>query len=301
MPEILRNILGTASGFLTRALVSAFPILNILFIVTAAGFGTLLHRMLSRRYRDVATLCIGGILVLTGISQLWDNFFVLADGQLETTGTVLVLVALPLGYLFGEAIMLDKVLGMLGKRLHKLVLNDDPVTEGEGKDAGTKKKKSSKGSLPTVSMDLLTRETETYSPNGFVIATLVCAFGSPAIRCAVESRLENVAAPLLYKILLDVVIILLVTSIYGSSAVFSALPVLITEGVLVLVARVWGHLLTPTLVRQMCLVGAAIITAVGFNLSLGKKFKAGNLIPAVLIPPLFGLAMMLIEKATEGK
>ena len=293
MPEILRNILDTVSGLLTRALVSAFPIINVPFILTAAGLGVMLHRKLSSRYRDVAALALGGILVLAGISQFWDNFFVLENGQLETTGTMLVVVALPLGYLFGEALLLDKGLGLLGKWFKKLFMGNDADA-----DAAKKGKKPAANVLP---MDAVTREPEGYAPDGFLIATLVCAFGASAIRCAVDSRLESVAAPLLYKILLDVVIILMLTAIFGSSPVFSVIPVLATEGFLVLFTRFKPDLMTDTLVRQLCLIGAVITLAAGVKLCLGKKLKVGNFIPALLIPPLYGLAMMIIKKLTESE
>ena len=296
MPEILRNLLNGAGGLLTRALVYAFPIINILFILTAAGFGVMLHRRLSRRYRDIVALSLGGILVLTGISQLWDNFFVLENGQLETTGTILVVVALPLGYLFGEALLLDKALGYLGKWLKRLLTGDSIK-----KQDTAEKKKGKKPPLSQEPMDLLTRQPEGYAPDGFVIATMVCAFGSTAIRCAVESQLESVAAPLLYKMLLDIVIILLLSAIYGSSPTFAVVPVLLTEGFLVLFTRFWGDLITPTILRQICLVGAVIITAAGVKLCLGKRFKIGNLIPALLIPPLYALAMMIVKKLSKAE
>ena len=292
MPEVLRNTLNVVSGLLTRALVSAFPIVNILFILTAAGFGVMLHRRLSNRYRDVIAMATGGVLVLAGISQLWDHFFVLKSGQLETTGTMLVVVALPLGYLFGEALLLDKGLGLLGKWFKRLITAGDP-SEG----AGGKTKKTAGAPLP---MDALTRAPESYAPDGFLIATLACAFSAGAIDCAVDSRLEAIAAPLLYKILLDVLIIFMLTAVFGSSPVFAVVPVLATEGFLVLFTRFWPDLMTPTLVRQLCMIGAVITMAAGVKLWLGKKFKAGNLIPALLIPPLYGLAMMIIKKLNES-
>jgi hypothetical protein len=132
MPEILRDILGGVSGILTKSLVSAFPIINVLFILTAAGFGTMLHRKLSSRYRDIAALCLGGFLLLTGVSQLWDHFFVLDNGQLETTGTILVVVSLPLGYLFGEALLLDKGLAKLGQLLRRLFVGDSSAEADKG-------------------------------------------------------------------------------------------------------------------------------------------------------------------------
>ena len=70
MPEVLRNTLNVVSGLLTRALVSAFPIVNILFILTAAGFGVMLHRRLSNRYRDVIAMATGGVLAVGTIRPL---------------------------------------------------------------------------------------------------------------------------------------------------------------------------------------------------------------------------------------
>ena len=57
--------------------------------------------------RDIIIRCIGIGVVLFAVSELWNSFFVLRDGQLETEGTLLVVISLLIGWLFGEAIGLD--------------------------------------------------------------------------------------------------------------------------------------------------------------------------------------------------
>ena len=55
--------------------------------------------------------------------------------------------------------------------------------------------------------------------------------------------------------------------------------------------------MTPALVGQITLVGAVILIATGLGLGLGKKYRTANLIPALFIPAIYGLIILLAEKA----
>jgi len=56
-----------------------------------------------------------------------------------------------------------------------------------------------------------------------------------------------------------------------------------------------GGFFTESIISDLSLVGSVLIFGVGVNLVFGKKLKVGNMIPALLVPILYGL-FELIKK-----
>ena len=76
---------------------------------------------------------------------------------------------------------------------------------------------------------------------------------------------------------------------------FSAIPVFVYQGGLVLAAMAVKDLLTPDIIREMSAVGSLIIAAIGFNFLGIKEIKVANFIPAIFIP----LVYMSIESMIQ--
>ena len=72
----------------------------------------------------------------------------------------------------------------------------------------------------------------------------------------------------------------------GIGVAFSAIPVLVYQGVITLLAVWVGPLLPSAVINEMSAVGGVLITAIAFNmLEIGKeKIKVGNMLPAMFLP-----------------
>ena len=287
MLDWLQNTWNTVYGAISQTVISAFPFLHIILMVIAGCLGSMLYDKIKPDHRNAVLRALGIGVIMMGFSELWDGFFVLQTGQFETTGTLLVVFALILGYVFGDALALDRSLGKLGVRLYRLFVKDSTaaVADKETKNAPTPPAKPSQ--IP--------------SANGFMLATLICAFAGSTIRYAVESQTATDAIPLLIKLGFDMIVIFVLATLYGSNVPFAAIPTFAVSGVLLLVNQFWGHLLTLTLMNQLALVGAAILITTGISLSLGKKVRSANLIPAFFVPVIYGLIMLLVNKLMESE
>ena len=69
----------------------------------------------------------------------------------------------------------------------------------------------------------------------------------------------------------------------GKGCAFSAIPVLLWEGGLTLLAAVIKPILTDAALGYLSLVGSVLIFCVGVNLVWGKKIRVANLLPAVIL------------------
>ncbi len=291
MLDWLEKTWNTIYGVISQTVLSTFPILNIILVVMAGCFGSMLFGKLKTSVRDPLLKLVGIIAMLMGASVAWDGFFVLQTGQFETKGTILVVFSLLLGYVFGEGLAVERGIRKLGTWLCRLF----------DKKARTSQAKNPKAPATDEAVNNELTAKKKAGNEGFLLATVICAFSAPNIRCAIESQLNEDAIPLLVKLGFDILVIFLLAALFGSDVTFAAAPMLVVEGALILITKLWGDLLTPALVGQITLVGAVILIATGLGLGLGKKYRTANLIPALFIPAIYGLIVMLAEKAFEGK
>jgi uncharacterized membrane protein YqgA involved in biofilm formation len=119
---------------------------------------------------------------------------------------------------------------------------------------------------------------------GFVTASLVFCVGSMAIVGSLESGLADNHQTLFAKSVLDGISSIVFASSFGVGVLFSALPVLVYQGVITLSASLLKPLLVPAVVAQMSAVGGLLIVAIGFNLLDIANLRVGNMLPAIFLP-----------------
>ncbi len=119
---------------------------------------------------------------------------------------------------------------------------------------------------------------------GFVTASLMYCVGSMAIVGSLESGLTGNHGTLFAKACLDGIVGIILASSLGVGVMFSAVPVLLYQGGITLMAGVLKPLLIPAVVSQMSATGGLLILALGLNMIREKKIKVGNMLPAVFIP-----------------
>ena len=64
---------------------------------------------------------------------------------------------------------------------------------------------------------------------------------------------------------------------------FSAIPVLVFEGSITLLARLVSPVMTDLAVSYLSLIGSVLIFCIGVNLVFGKTLRVANMLPAVIL------------------
>ncbi len=175
------------------------------------------------------------------------------SSAIDTENTLCVIVCMVAGTILGELLRIEEHLDAAGGLLRKKLVR--------GGDAG--------------------RFTE-----GFVTASVLFCVGSMAIMGAMEAGIQGRYDILISKSVIDGVAAITFSSAMGIGVAFSALPLLLYEGALVLIFAQAGPLLSTAAITEMSAVGGTIIVGIGINmLGLGKgKIRVGNMLPAI---PLF--------------
>lgn len=114
-----------------------------------------------------------------------------------------------------------------------------------------------------------------------VVACLV--IGAMAIVGAMQDGIWGDYSILATKAVLDLVIIMVMTSSMGKGCVFSAVPVAVLQGSITLLARFIKPFMTEAALSNISLIGSILIFCVGLNLVWGKKVRVANLLPALVV------------------
>lgn len=122
---------------------------------------------------------------------------------------------------------------------------------------------------------------------GLLTAFLLFCMGSMTILGAIEEGLGKPPTLYLTKSLLDGVAAVALGAGLGIGVLFSVIPLLLYQGGLTLIARLLGQTLSPAITDEMTAAGGLILIGLGINLLEIKQVKLLNLLPALLLAPLF--------------
>lgn len=210
-----------------------------------------------------------GLILKKGIPQRFSDSIMKAvalcvlyigiDGCLKGENTLITIISMVLGVLIGELLRLDDGINSLGKKL------EDKVSKG----------KSSNGNIA----------------RGFVTASLLFCVGAMAIVGSLESGISGNHEILFSKSLLDFISSIIFSASLGIGVMFSAVFVLLYQGVITLLAQFIGPFLGDAVIAEMTCVGSLLIIALGLNMLGLTKLKVMNYIPAVFLPILLCLFM----------
>lgn len=176
-------------------------------------------------------------------------------GAIEGQNTLLMILSLVIGTLIGEGLDLD---GRIISGVNKIEARFASKAKFEG------------GSLA----------------QGFISATMIFCVGSMIIIGSLESGLTGDNSMLYIKSLLDGITGFLLASSLGAGVALSAIPVLVIEGGLTLLATFLAPFLADAVVTEIISVGSVLLIGLGLNMAGLSEFKIMNFAPAIILPPI---------------
>ena len=231
-------------------MVGLGTIVNVIAVVLGGLIGLLFKRGLKERFRETLASACGLAVIFIGAAGAFEMIFTVEGNQLSSGNTMLIVISLVLGGLVGELINIEARLDSLGGMLKKAV----------------KAKEDNK------------------FVEGFVTASLVFCVGAMAICGPIDEALTGDSTTLYVKSILDMIMVMVLTGVYGVGAIFSALAVGIYQGFFTLFGVFISGFITDSLISCISGIGSVLIFAVGVNLIWQKKLRVGNLLPALLVP-----------------
>lgn len=176
------------------------------------------------------------------------------SGSLAGKNTLIAVIVMVLGALIGEALDIDKRVNSIGKKLEN---------------------KFDKGN-----------QSSTFA-QGFTSASLLFCVGAMTIVGCLQAGIKGDNTILFTKSAMDFVSSMIFASTMGVGVLFSAVFVLVYQGLITLLAGVISPLLTDAVIAEMSCVGFIIIIGLGLNMLNVTKLKIMNFVPAIFLPILF--------------
>lgn len=179
------------------------------------------------------------------------------QSALGTANMLIVVVCMVLGTVIGIALKLDDRLNNSGDKI-KAKLSDTKLGQGRFSDA-------------------------------FVTSTLVFAIGAMAILGSIQAGLNHDYSILFTKSIMDFTSAIAFAAALGPGVLLSALPILIVQGSITLLAGVAEPFLASEVVTEMSAAGGVILFGMALNLLdvCKERIKVGNMIPAILLPIIY--------------
>lgn len=222
-------------------------LVNVGAILVGGFLGLLFRKGLPQRISDTLMKGLGLCVFLVGIS-----------GMLEGKNALIAILSIAVGALLGELLDLDRHLNRLGAFLQRKLSPRSKT--GPGAPA------------------------ENRFAEGFVSASLLFCVGAMAVVGALDSGLTGNHETLFAKSLIDGLTAMIFASSLGAGVLLSALPVLLYQGAITLLAGLLSPVLTATIVAEMTCVGSLLIVAIALNMLGITKLKVMNYLPAIFLP-----------------
>ena len=125
--------------------------------------------------------------------------------------------------------------------------------------------------------------TEQSPAKGFINASLLFCVGSMAIVGSITEGLNGDRSILVTKAIMDGILSIAFAAGMGVGVLGSALPILLYQGSLTLLASKLQAFFTPPMIGGLTSVGGVIVMGIGVNILGLKKVRVGNVIPALVI------------------
>ena len=223
-------------------------LMNTAGIVLGGVFGHFFGKLLKERHQTSLTSACGISVLFIGIAGAMEGMLTINNEVISSGQAMLVTLCLAVGTLVGEIINIEGLFERFGEWLK--------IKTGNAKDKEF--------------------------VNAFVTASLTVCIGAMAIVGAIQDGISGDWSILATKSVLDFIIIMVMTCSLGKGCTFSAIPVLLFEGLITLFATFLKPIMTELAMKYLSLIGSILIFCVGLNLVWGKKVRVANMLPALI-------------------
>jgi len=235
-------------------------IVNALAVIIGTVIGRLSGQRIGAQFRHTVFSGIGVVSLLLGISM-----------ALQSQRTLYLVLSLVVGGLIGAALRVEDRIYTFGEWLKaRFHVGGDRPDEN------------------------LTTEQHGFA-EGFLVASVLFCVGALTILGSFQAGVERDYSLLFTKSVMDGFMAILLTTAYGIGVGFSAIPILVYQGGLTLLAGVLAPFVSPLLLSEISGVGGAMVVMIGINLLELRTIKTGDFLPGIVLVVLFVLADPFLE------
>jgi uncharacterized membrane protein YqgA involved in biofilm formation len=232
--------------------------INVGTILVGSVIGVLIGGRLSQRLRETIVAGLGLFTLGYGLISF-----------IDTQNALVPLGGLLIGAMLGEWWKIEEGLERIGITLRNAVMKSDQENASQRRFV-----------------------------EGFVTASLVFVIGPIAILGSIQDGLTGNYEMLTIKAILDGFASIAFASTLGIGVAFSALSILIYQGLISLLSGFFSQYFSAGMMTEMTAVGGLILMAIALSSLLTiKKIRTGSFLPALFVTPLI---VFIIERFFGG-
>lgn len=235
-------------------------LINAALILLGGIIGLVFKKAVSKEMEFSIHKATGVAVLVIGVCGVLSSMLKVKEGGgISSSGELILVVSLALGTFVGELLKLEERLNKGCKWI-----------EGKCKMSG-------------------------FSA-GFITSTMIYCIGAMAIVGAINDGLLGDSSTLITKGIIDGITSVVLAASLGYGVLFSAIPILIYQGGMTLLAGLLDQVLVGELLDNICMVGYALVMCIGINFltNSDKKIKTVNMLPALLVPVVYEIVKNLI-------
>jgi len=233
-------------------------VVNAVAIIIGTMVGLLLRKGFGERARDTVFTATGVISLVVGFGMALKGEHILA-----------LALSLIVGGLLGTALDIEGAVYRLGEWLRRRF---EPTPAGTELEPVTATAPAGMEPKPASSFAF-----------GFLNASVLFCTGAMALVGSFRAGTEGDYALILTKSVMDGFIAVMFAGAMGMGVGFSALSVLVYQGVLTLAAAWVKPWVTEVMLTELSAVGGALVVMIGINLLGLKKIRTGDFLPALVV------------------
>lgn len=235
-------------------------LVNVLAVLAGTAIGLVFGNVIAERFRLISFSAIGLSVMVIGAAMSIGGLRELGESAVGDYTGLLLVGALVLGSLTGEAIRIEHHLERFGHRLQALAAKRPALAPGKSDQPGEK------------GHNLV---------EGFVTASLLFCVGAMTVLGSIQDGLGD--PQLLYlKALLDGIASIALATTLGVGVGLSAIPILVVQGGIALGATFLQPFMTAPVIAAIEMAGGALIFCIGLDLAGIKRLPVGNMLPSIL-------------------
>ena len=166
-------------------------IVNVVAVIIGGITGMLFGKKINETLRQSLMKVLGIAVLFVGMAGAFSGMLKINEGKIETYGTMMMIISLVVGTIIGELIKIEDRLETFGEFLKRKI-----------------NAKNDKGFV-----------------SAFVNTSLVICVGAMAVVGSIEDGLKGEHSTLFAKALLDLLIVVVMSSTLGIGSLFSFIPI----------------------------------------------------------------------------
>lgn len=235
-------------------------LINAALILLGGAIGLIFKKAVSKEMEYSIHKATGVAVLIIGICGVLSAMLKAdGEGKIASSGELILVVSLALGTFVGELLKLEQRLNKGCKWIE------------------------SKFKMSNFS-------------TGFITSTMIYCIGAMAIVGAINDGLLGDSSTLITKGIIDGITSVVLAASLGYGVLFSAIPILVYQGGMTLLAGLLENVLAGELLSNICMVGYALVMCIGINFlyNSDKQIKTVNMLPSLLVPVGYAIIKNLI-------